>query len=263
MARDFTKDVLNYMRLGANALGPTLNGAAAVSIHAWVWPDTFTATANTNRVIQVHIANSSTGLMLAIHDGATGVVRAGARSQSADGFQTRSGTTVVSTSGWSHIGAAFDFAGDTITPYYNGVAEGGGAVTFGASAYTNATPTTSYDAIGSDGTPIISNQIDGRIAEVAVWTVDIGAAGFAALAKGVSALLVRPEALAFYMPLMGNNSPERCRISGISGTITGTVAKADHPRLYLPARRDVRRFTTAGGAAPSPFRGLQLLGVGA
>lgn len=263
MARDFTKDLANYMRLGTNQVGPLLNGAGAISLAAWVYPDTFTASANNNRVIQINVAEASTGLMLAIHNGTSAVVRVGARSQSGDSFQTGNGTSAVGTSGYTHIGGVINIAGDTVQPYYNGAAEGGGAVTFGAATWTNGTPTTSFDAIGSDGTVgSTSPQVDGRIAEVGIWAGDIGAAGMAALAKGFSPLLVRPELLVAYFPLLGNDSPERDRVGGLSGTITGTVAKADHPRVYMPSRPRIQRY--GAGAAPpaATFRGLMLMGAG-
>ena len=264
MARDFTKNVANYLTIGVDQLSPLLAGAAAVSVHAWINPDTFSTSSNNNRIVAGYINAGSSGFSLSIHNGTSAVIQLTGRSRTADGTQTGVGTTVISTGVWSSVGGVLNFTGDTITPYYNGTAEGGGAVAFGVNTYADDGTPTASDMIGANTSPpsASANQFDGRIAEVAIWTVDIGAAGFAALAKGVSALLIRPEALAFYMPLIGNDSPERCRVTGLSGTITGTVAKADHPRLYLPARRDVRRFTTAAGGAPTPFRGLQLLGVG-
>lgn len=252
MARDFIKTAGNYMRLGINQVGPLLNGAGAISLAAWIYPDSTSSIANGNRAVSIYVANGSTGLMLALHDGTAARVRIGARSQSGDSFQTKTGTTTVGTSGYSHVGGVIDIAGDTITPYYNGAAEGGGAVTFGAATWTNGTPTTSEDGIGSEGIGSdTQNQFDGRIGEVGIWNGDIGAAGFAALAKGFSPLLVRPELLVAYFPLLGNDSPERDRISGLSGTITGTVAKADHPRVYMPRSRQIGKYTyvAPGGSA--------------
>lgn len=41
---------------------------------------------------------------------------------------------------------------------------------------------------------------DGRLAEVAIWTGDIGAAGFAQLARGRRAKDVSPHLLVAYFP---------------------------------------------------------------
>jgi hypothetical protein len=264
VARDFSKDAANYMTIGVDALSPVIAGASAVSMHGWAHPDTFTATANFNRLISVTINSTSAGLVLSIHNGTTAVVRVGARSATADAFQTGNGTSAVSTGAWSSIGGVVNYGAATITPYYNGAAEGGGAVTFGSATYADDGTPTGSDMVGSDNAaPTASACFDGRLAEVAIWTADIGASGFAALAKGVSALAVRPDALVFYMPLVGKYSPERDIVGGKSGTITGTVAGAAHPRLYTPRRTKVRRFTTAaggGGGTGGPLVGSSLIG---
>jgi hypothetical protein len=91
-------------------------------------------------------------------------------------------------------------------------------------------------------------MLDGRLAEVALWTDDIGAAGFDMLYKGVSPLAVRPDALVFYAPLVGKYAPEI------------DIVASPHPRVYLPRRPLEGKYVAAPAAGGN--RPLLLLGVG-
>ena len=253
MARDFTKNTSNYMAIGVDQFSPLLAGAAAISVHAWISPDTFGTAANNNRIAVAYINTTSSGMSLMIHDGTNAVVRVTGRSRTADASQAGVGTTVVPTGQWSSVGGVLNFTGDTITPYYNGVAEGGGAVTFGVNTYADDGTPTASDMIGSETSPpaATANQFDGRIAEVAIWTSDIGAANVAALAtmsggvpSGVSARCISPSTLVFYMPIYGDASPEPAVVSSLTGTIVGSVPQDTHPgsrRLGPRARNNALR----------------------
>lgn len=266
MARDFVKNVSNYMSFGQGVFGALFNGAGAVSIAARMTADTYTAGTNLNLLLAWEIGNAITGGLLSIN-GTTSVIQLGGRSVSTDSFQQMVGTTALTTGTEWHVGGVMNIAGDTITPYVNGVAEGGGGVTFGNATYTHtASGVSQSDRIGTTfGTSNIStsNQFDGRIAEVAFWTADIGAAGFAMLASGFSPLFVAPESLIFYCPLLGAYSPERDVVNGKSGTITGTLAAAAHPRVFMPVPRPVRRWASgAVAAAVAVSHRRTLTGVG-
>lgn len=236
MARDFTKDLANYLSLGSNQLGPLINGAAKVSIHVRVNFDSLETTNVTNdRMLVLLVDGGSTGIALATNDAGSGPkLRIQTRSVVGDTAQNVQGTTTLTTGSWLSLGALIDFAGDSVTPYYQGVSEGATGVTFGNSTYTHGTPT-GPDTIGGAGAPpsATANQVDGRLAEIAVWNDDIGATGFALLGQGVSALSVRPDILVFYMRLLGDASPEPATISSVTGTITGSVPQAAHPSTYL------------------------------
>lgn len=239
MARDFTKNGSNYMTLGGNAIGPLVNGASAISMAAWGYADSFAAGTNENRIFSFEINGGSTGGTMAVGN-STGTfkLRPGGRSVSTDSFQNRNANTEVTTGAWHHFGGVLDFANDLITPYYEGVAENSGAATFNNTTYTHGT-ISSTDGIGKgvgDTILITDVQWDGRLAEVAVWAGDIGAAGYASLYKGFSPLLVRPDLLVNYWPLMGRYSPEIDLISGKNGTINGTIANDVHPRVIYPTR---------------------------
>lgn len=104
--------------------------------------------------------------------------------------------------------------------------------------------------IRNDGT----FQLDGRIAEIAIWDVALTDDEVAALGRGFSPLLVRPASLIEYWPIIGRTSPEiNLRSGGPTLTNTsGTVA--DHPRIIMPRRRTV--------LAKLPFAGAYSLAVG-
>jgi hypothetical protein len=84
------------------------------------------------------------------------------------------------------------------------------------------------DEVGNDG------SAQARLAEYAVWnSAAASASDIAALAAGVSPMLVMPHSLQDYMPLHGLHSPEPNLLNTASGTVTGTTA-TDHPRIIRP-----------------------------
>ena len=270
MARDFSKNTSNYMLVGQNAIGTLLDGAAYVMVSAWINYDTVTASANQNRLLNVVSDSNTAGLFVSLHNGTSSVLSCNARSVSTDGLQSKSGTTVLSSGTWYQVGAIFDFAGDTITPYVNGVAEGGGSVTFGNSSYTDGTPALNeIDAIGCAavspaGAPSTTNiQFDGRIAELAIWAsaTAFTAADQEAMAARIAPNLVRRDALKVYFPLRGTDSPEKDNWGGLSGTITGTVSAADHPNIIYPSgvisvQKTVSAVTTRSRVLGGGVRGV-------
>lgn len=79
-----------------------------------------------------------------------------------------------------------------------------------------------------------SGFFDGDIAEVAMWSAALDADEVAALAAGVSPLLVRPDALVDYWVLDGVNSPEPgyCGLSDL--TLVNAPTAARHPLVIRP-----------------------------
>lgn len=256
MARDFTRNLANYMSLGVNAISPLASGASKITIAAFIRSVSYTAGGNDNRVVTVDLNNGAVGILLSI-SGAAGAekVRCGGRSQTADGFLVRSGATTVSTSVWHHVGGVLDISGDTIRCYLNGAQDASGANTFGAATYTPGTPTKA-DSIGADigAPPATSTQFDGRIAELALWSNDITTAGFAMLNQGYSPLFVLPSALICYWPIIGSLSPEIELRNGKIGTITGSLPAAAHPRIFYPSPQLITEAPTAPAVTPSSGR---------
>lgn len=265
MSRDFTKNVSNYMSLGVDAISALIAGAGAVSVGCWIHADTFSASASGNLLLVAYM-DTVAGLLFYVPDVAgTKIVTLSGRSNNTDPLQTVTGVTAVTTGANHHVGAVLDVAGDSIRVYLDGTQDASGSVTFSSATYTPGTPT-SADTIGGDGVPpsATTEQHDGRIGELAVWAADITTAGFEQLADGFSPALVRPDALVFYMPLLGRNSPETDVVGGRSGTITGTIAQADHFRVLMPDDPwicDLRGQTPGAGLVESILLGRRRLAV--
>lgn len=100
-----------------------------------------------------------------------------------------------------------------------------------------------------DSTP--GAYLDGAEAEVAFWSVALGQADSDMLADGASPLLVRPDALAAYWPLIGRTSPEVDLVGSYPLTVSGAVAAA-HPRVLRPASPFI---SFAPYVAPTPPSG--------
>lgn len=249
------------MSLPTSAIGPLVNGAASVSLHAWVYVASTTTGAFDNSILQTVLNGTASAFVLSINKaGANRVVGVTGLSVTGDSLQTKLSTSDLALNTWHSVGGVMDFAGDTITPYANGVAEGGGAVTFANAAYTHGTPSTA-DRIGSKtGAVTTASQVDGRIGHLAIWTGTLSANAFAALARGALPLRIGSSSGAgpvFYMPIWGLDSPEYCLVCGATGTITGSLPQAnDAPvrpftrmeRASLPDIPDTFQAAWARGA---------------
>lgn len=143
-----------------------------------------------------------------------------------DGGAAGGATKAFTSSVWSHFAGVFTST-TSRTSYVNGVA--------GTTETTSSVPTgidrTSIGRIGSSS-PALS--FDGSIGEVGAWNVALDAAEIAALAAGVSPLMVRPASLIGYWPLIGQYSPEIDLRSRNELTVTGATAAA-HPRVIYPS----------------------------
>lgn len=125
----------------------------------------------------------------------------------------------VSTGAWHHALCFQNGTGSRV--YLDGVA--GGAA--GAAAMGNHATSLAFGG----------NNFDGKIAEVAIWDVAlVEASEIPALAKGISPLLVRPQSLKGYWPIIGNVSPEPDLRNGNNATLTGSPTAFPHPRILKP-----------------------------
>lgn len=268
MARDFSKNTSNYMGLGVGTLGPIVNGSAFLSFHCWANVDTIDSGTNDNALFAILIGGNLAAFTARINgSGATKLLRVGGRSGTGDGFQARNATSSFTTGTWHACGGVLDFAGDAITPYFNGVSEGGGAVTFANSTYTDSSISRSQqDAIGGQESPAPStaSQTDGRIAELCIWFGSRAVTDdeFAGLADSVSPKLIAPDLGRIYFPLIGQGSNERDYIRGLTGTITGTVSASAHPRVYYPSAQILQFPSAAVAASPKWPSSLALTGTG-
>jgi hypothetical protein len=243
MALDFNKTITNFLSYANGAFNPHLSGAVKIAFSARVFADTITANGDANFIFKTVIDTTRTGFGLRI-DGTAGanVLGIQARSTSADTLIDINGTGAITAGVWSHVGALFDYPGDAITHVVNGVISGPTGVTFGATTYTTGSPSVP-DRIGcNEQTPTADRQWDGRITEVGVWHLvsgdaDFSAAEWDALNEGVSPLLIRTNRLVFWEPFVVRRTAPTDYISGLQGTISGTLNYDTGPGVYWPRRR--------------------------
>lgn len=239
MARDYSKNTSNFMSLGVGGLNAILAGASGITFAVWAQFDTFSTGATNNRIINEFGSGTTSSLLLNVGN-ATPKFIVNARSQSADSLQTKTGTTTITAGAWWHLAAVIDFLSGTVTPYVNGVAEGGGAATFGSTTY-NPSSTTGHAAIGcglsATPTPLTSaDQVDGRLERLGIWRGVLSPLEIALLADGESLLKVRRSAMVGYYRLDGQSNVARNLVGlGPLGLVTGSVPYGDGPPVLLDA----------------------------
>lgn len=140
-------------------------------------------------------------------------------------------TTVIADSNWHSIVGEITAANARQVWTDNG---GNGSST------TSLTPgTLTKTSIGaSDNGGTLGGNVAHELADVAVWSTTLTSDERAALAAGVSPLLIRPDKLEIYLPLARGGTD----YMGGAFTVTNATV-ADHPRVYMPARPQV--FKTA------------------
>lgn len=169
----------------------------------------------------------------------------------AGGAVTADGGTNLGTSTWNHLAGVFRSATDRES-YVNGVSE--------ATSATSRTPSgvNSFDIGRRRGALAYMN---GQLAEVAVWDVDLTVAELLSLADGFCPLLVRPANLVAYVPLVkgatGTGGNERDVVGGLTLTDNGTVTVAAHPRIIYPWQRWLTTTTVAAGGDAVPQAWVQ------
>ena len=217
MARDFD-DVTDQRATTANAAV----SAYPITIAAWVYLSTAQA-GELVYIVENPGASSYVELIIRDNGGGSWRIVAGANGAGTRAFST----TVLSTGQWYHACGTY-----TSTATRSVYTDGGGSA-------TNNTAAGAFAGVNNTGvacnTLDVGATFDGRMAEVAVWSVVLDADEITALAKGFSPLLIRPQSLAAYWPLFGNDSPELDRGKNkFDLTLTATPTKADHVRMYTP-----------------------------
>lgn len=151
----------------------------------------------------------------------TGIVRATAAG-STNAFADTAGAATVNT--WCHVAGVFASTSSRIA-YFNGQASTENTASITQSTFTE----TVVAAQQGNASGVYENPWTGDIAEVGIWSVTLNADEIAALSKGVSPALVRPQSLAFYAPLIRDIVDVR---GGVTITNTNTATVANHPRVY-------------------------------
>lgn len=170
----------------------------------------------------------------------------------AGGAATNTNTTTGYTAGtWHHALAVFTSA--TSRDVYID----GGSV--GTNATSRAPATPDVIAVGRNSASGTLAYMAGDIAEVAIWSGSLTADDALALARGVSPLMVRPDVLSLYAPLLSRASPEPDLMGLAALTLGNAPAVSDHPRIYYPSAPMVPFHAVA---APGGGRIWRLAGVG-
>src|SRR3990172_9389244 len=157
-------------------------------------------------------------------------------------------TTGYSANVWQHACAVFVSA-TVRRAYVNGGSEGTNATSRAPTGMNNT-------LIGAVQGVALSTFMSGRIAEAGIWNVQLNASEIAALAKGVSPLRIRPNALKAYWPLFGVGSPEPDYSNGgFHMTLNAAPVQAAHAPVMPPFFREdwYGEFTTAAAAAGKPW----------
>lgn len=142
---------------------------------------------------------------------------------------------------WNHIGMSWS-SGNPLRIWQDGVNE----TSTSDITFTMASSPARDFCVGGDQTG--SWDSDGAVAEAAIWTVDLGAREWLALAAGYSPLLVRPDALIFYDPLITDGTVHTDRIGGLAGTEGSALGNWPHPPIIYPRTPDLY---LAAAAAPA------------
>lgn len=254
MARNFDGPdaVTEYLQVDATPVT-----GYPLTVSAWVYP---TNTNTYKEVISIVDKDDPNQWLVRLAMSNTAVVSLFARDSATNDGQAVS-TTTYSANTWHHIAGTLTASGRAA--FLNGANKGTNAV---------AKAPTGIDriAIGRAGDSTPSDPFQGRIAEVAVWNVELSDGEIASLARRVSPKKVRPQSLVLHYSLFGNGSPEP-NLAGAGSTynltMTGTVSQADHPPVMPPFGISSGWFGTSGGggveppAETTPHR-LLMMGIG-
>ena len=171
------------------------------------------------------------------------------------GFASVITTTGYSANTWHHA-CGIENSQTNRNVYIDGGSKGTDTTDPGA---VSGTPDRTAIGRQMDSTP--NAPMSGSIAEVGIWNVALTDAEVAVLADGFCPLLVRPQSLVLYVPLI--RDADQDIVGGLSFTPNASPTISSHPRIIYPSFAQIRRF----GAAAPPAGGARaywrnLLGVG-
>ena len=223
----------NDNRTGSSSLGVTADGPATLAC----WARRTTGTTD-DFLLAVEDSVNSEWYSIG-HEGtddAQCVVRRGNHDFGSSG--------TVNNTGWNHYCGTFTAADDT-----SAFVNGGGKVT---SSVTRTLTVPDSFRIGGrrNGT---TSDLEGDIAEAAIWDVILTDAEIASLGAGVSPMLIRPANLVYYNPLITyvDTGTIDTNLFGV-GTDAGnsghaaTTTEPLHPPIFRPTSPEVGQFQDVG-----------------
>lgn len=195
-----------------------------ISMSCWYKPTNFAQQAqlvvlqsNTTANREFGLAVSTGAAVQAIERGSSSCVATG---------------STISAGVWSHCGASFATGGSgQRIAYANGAASAANTTSDSTQPTPERTDIGAYypTSIGTFG-----SFANGVIAVAAIWALTLSPTDFAALARGVCPLLIRPGSLRFYAPLFGGASPEPDYTNGQKPLTLAGTSLADGPPIATP-----------------------------
>lgn len=165
--------------------------------------------------------------------------------------KSTTGSTVMATGSWYHVGMTMD--GTNLKGWVNGANEGSLAAGASFTGFTNPSLRLCGLTNSLGLAELARERHDGRIADFAIWSVALTAGEFAALAKGVSPLRVRPASLVAYWPLFGVGSAEPDAIGQSGNLVLNGTTRADHAPVRSPFGADEWQAYAVAAGAPAPY----------
>ena len=218
MSRDFD-GASNHMQTVTAA---ALDILGDITLAAWINPDTISGV---DTIMRKRDAAGNGGYHLDLNNG---LVRISVMNVGTQYVQPSA--LAVTAGSWAHVaGRKLGTGAGSLIPYINGV-----AANSGGNAVANQTASTGnlFIATTSDG----SGRFDGRIAECAIWSAALDDAEIAALGKGFTPDMIRPQSLVYYVPLEGDDTQcQRELRNSLTAFLNGTALRADRPRLITPS----------------------------
>lgn len=208
------------------------------------WVDNVTASHNL-----VNLTDGTHGFSLQARGDVGGDPLMFAVSSAGGGVDFATSSTSITASAWHHA-CAVGASATSRSVYLNG----GGKATDTAS---NTPPSLTTTVLAVD-VALAAAFLNGRLAEVGLWSAALDDAEVLSLSRGVSPLLVRPASLVAYWPL-NRQGLRYDLIGGNTLSQSGSPATIAHPRIFTPKSAQIIPFV-APAVARAPR--MSLLGVG-
>lgn len=243
MARNLARASTQYLFNASIATG--LGAATGVSLACWIKPTNITQIHQ--GVCLVEHAAGGNGDYIALYcDGANAGDLVDFEIFNSSSTTNVSTSAAYSANAWNAIMGVRASTTDRRV-YLNGANKGSATASH---ANLNNQPTHIFAGAFNRSDTGVVNPLDGVIAEVALWGVGLTDAEAALYGLGVSPLLIRPQSLIFYAPLIGRYSPEIDLVGGFNMTLQNGPTTANHPRVLYPSTPFALSLAMGGGPGP-------------
>ena len=211
--------------------------ATPFTIGTWLYPDN-------NSTWQMIVASNQAGaaiyyIHLAINSTAIQFAYRGSLAGNTTSIDTSAST--LAQNQWQHIcGVAVS---DSVA---NVFIDGGNKATQSSGTFDGFGGNLDHVYLAARNVSGVGDYLNGRLANTAMWNAALSDAEVAVLADGYSPLLVRPESLIAYWPLIGKTSPEIDVVGGYNLSLNGAPAAWNHPAVRMASM-------PASGSPAHPF----------